>query len=673
MMHRSTVFATLAFLCAALVSVAAGFGAAEFLQSRTERLVAERLAAADAAWARAEVDGLTVRLSGTAPDEAARARAVAAAGEVVDPAWVSDRIEVAPAEDVAPPHYVVEFLRNTEGISAIGLVPAEPPRERIRARLAAIAGGAEAVADMMETTGDPPPEGWREAIGFALDLVAELPLAKVAAEPGLVRVTALAETAEERERLGTELAARRPEGVRLETRITAPRPVIAPFTLRFVIDERGARFDACSADSERAAERILAAARRAGLEGEADCAIGIGAPSARWAEAAELAIGALADLGGGTVTITDTDVHLTARPGTDQALFDRIARALERRMPRVFSVKAELPPPPEAAGKASTEPREFVAARAPEGLVTLTGRLRDEASHAAVLAYARGLFGVRQVNDLTRINPELPRSWHLWAMAGLEALAELHHGSVTLTPDGLGIRGAGARKDVSDRVTRILGGRLGKEVPLSIEVAYDETLDPRSRLPSPEECVSRINAILAARQITFDPGSSVIDAESQPVIDRIAEVMRECEHVRMEVGGHTDSQGRESMNLALSQARAEAVIDALLARNVITRNLVPKGYGETKPIADNATEEGRARNRRIEFRLLPEPGAEAAPPDAAEEMKRIGAKRVRPPAAGNGAQTSGGEAAGGTAAPEGGAPAAPQQRPEDAGKEAGDG
>ena len=81
----------------------------------------------------------------------------------------------------------------------------------------------------------------------------------------------------------------------------------------------------------------------------------------------------------------------------------------------------------------------------------------------------------------------------------------------------------------------------------------------------------------------------------------------------MEVGGHTDSQGREIMNLALSQSRAEAVVNALLARRVLTSNLTAKGYGETQPIADNSTEDGRNANRRIEFKLIkPEETADSA-------------------------------------------------------------
>jgi prophage endopeptidase len=99
----------------------------------------------------------------------------------------------------------------------------------------------------------------------------------------------------------------------------------------------------------------------------------------------------------------------------------------------------------------------------------------------------------------------------------------------------------------------------------------------------------------------------------------------------MEIGGHTDSQGREEMNLGLSQSRADAVLNGLLARGVLVSNLTARGYGETRPIADNETEEGRERNRRIEFRLQDVVDArDAAEAEAEAEAARLEAYGLRP-------------------------------------------
>src|SRR5690606_28333281 len=142
----------------------------------------------------------------------------------------------------------------------------------------------------------------------------------------------------DRRRLEAELRRRAPIGVKLALEITAPRPAITPFTLRFLIAADGsAKFDACSADTDEARKRILDAAAAAGLTGPASCVIGIGAPSPRWGEAAALAIAALKELGGGAVTISDTDVSLVALESADRALFDTVTGTLDNRLPDAFS------------------------------------------------------------------------------------------------------------------------------------------------------------------------------------------------------------------------------------------------------------------------------------------------------------------------------------------------
>ncbi|MFY9739914.1 MAG: OmpA family protein [Candidatus Cybelea sp.] len=102
--------------------------------------------------------------------------------------------------------------------------------------------------------------------------------------------------------------------------------------------------------------------------------------------------------------------------------------------------------------------------------------------------------------------------------------------------------------------------------------------------------------------IHFDVDSAVIQARSEPVIAQIAQIMRENPSWRFQIEGHTDSDGGAAYNLALSQRRAQAVVDDLVKRYGIARSrMLAKGYGLTKPIASNSTEEGKALNRRVEL------------------------------------------------------------------------
>ncbi len=111
------------------------------------------------------------------------------------------------------------------------------------------------------------------------------------------------------------------------------------------------------------------------------------------------------------------------------------------------------------------------------------------------------------------------------------------------------------------------------------------------------------------RGIHFPFLSAELIEDSMPILDRAARVLAEYPELRLEIQGHTDTDGDPAFNKELSRRRADAVRDELIARGVSAVRLSAVGYGGEQPIADNATENGRAQNRRIEFRLLDERGA----------------------------------------------------------------
>ena len=115
------------------------------------------------------------------------------------------------------------------------------------------------------------------------------------------------------------------------------------------------------------------------------------------------------------------------------------------------------------------------------------------------------------------------------------------------------------------------------------------------------QCINKIEETLRVRKIKFEPGSDRVDLAGHETLDDIAKILLNCGDIRLEIGGHTDSQGREQMNLNLSQSRANSVLFELQRRRVLTKNIIAKGYGESQPIASNDTEQGREINRRIEF------------------------------------------------------------------------
>ncbi|MDQ3033778.1 MAG: OmpA family protein, partial [Myxococcota bacterium] len=108
--------------------------------------------------------------------------------------------------------------------------------------------------------------------------------------------------------------------------------------------------------------------------------------------------------------------------------------------------------------------------------------------------------------------------------------------------------------------------------------------------------------IVIRQQIFFETNRAVIRSVSFPILDTVAQVMRDFPDITIEVQGHTDARGRDAHNLRLSQQRAESVREYLVRAGIAPERLTAHGYGETQPIETNATAEGRAANRRVEFR-----------------------------------------------------------------------
>jgi OOP family OmpA-OmpF porin len=153
----------------------------------------------------------------------------------------------------------------------------------------------------------------------------------------------------------------------------------------------------------------------------------------------------------------------------------------------------------------------------------------------------------------------------------------------------------------------VLCGVLG-HVFLDPAEAVEEVTPPP--LPEPTPAPPPVRQRIVLRGVNFDFNSSVVGAESRPVLEEAAAQLKQNPDVRVQVQGHTDAIGSPEYNQGLSVRRAEAVYRYLVNLGVDPERLTVEGFGETRPIADNDTEAGRAQNRRVE--LHPSQG-DAAP------------------------------------------------------------
>lgn len=604
-----TVAAT--FGLAGIVSLAAASFTATVIEDSTQKAVQAGLNKEGLEWAETYAEGLNVFLTGTAPTEAERFMAMSTAGGIVDAARVIDNMNVAAIAALAAPEFSIEILRNDAGLSVIGLIPEDSDRNDLMRRLKRAVSSDEKVADFMESAAYDVPLGWNASLRFALNALEDLPRSKISVSAQRVDITAMVDSAEDKRKLERDLKNDTPKGVELVMAISAPRPVITPFTLRAILSDGKLRFDACSADTPQARDEILMAADKIGLPDGQDCRIGLGVPSPNWSAASVVSLNALQELGGGTVTLTDADISLVAPVGTDPALFDAVVAQTEKDLPDLFALHAALPTVDETG---EVEKAEFIATLSPEGLMQMRGKLGSPLSQTTIDSYAQARFGSDNVYDALRLSDQLPGGWPIRVMAGLDALSELHHGAVTVTADFVDVAGKTGSQDASAKISQVLANRLGEGQQFAIDVVYLETLDPLAMIPTPEECIARLQAVQNESKISFEPGSGTLDGAAAPILDAVATILEDCGELPLEIQGHTDSQGRESMNLALSQNRAQSVLAALRDRRILTGTFAAKGYGETTPIADNGTEEGREANRRIEFVLIQPESPESEEP-----------------------------------------------------------
>jgi outer membrane protein OmpA-like peptidoglycan-associated protein len=108
-----------------------------------------------------------------------------------------------------------------------------------------------------------------------------------------------------------------------------------------------------------------------------------------------------------------------------------------------------------------------------------------------------------------------------------------------------------------------------------------------------------------SEQVQFETGTAVLRAESDAILGAVAKALAEHEEIAaVEIAGHTDDTGTPELNLRLSEERARAVTSWLVAHGVAAARLRPRGYGQTRPLSDNTSEASRAKNRRVEFRIL---------------------------------------------------------------------
>lgn len=383
-------------------------------------------------------------------------------------------------------------------------------------------------------------------------------------------------------------AADRVFGVRVVDDRSTVLPLAEPYG--FSLERNGGEVTLVgTAPSEEARIALRAAIARAlpGVNVVDRLTLARGAP-AGYLEAATFAFAELGGLKKGRIDVSGGGYSIAGDP-VDWATWRRLDGELAAALPGGLKLakNALVPPVPKPY-------RLTLASRG--GAVAIAGHLPDDAAKARLLDAIRSLWS-GPVDDRVAVIPGAPAGFLDALLAALPSVARLSDGGLDLSDQTLKISGAAPTAPLAERIRGWIAGHLPRGFALG---GAEVTVVPPAQV-APDLCRAGLSAVQANGRIRFATGSADLDTDDVRVLDGLVLAALRCGSAHVLVEGHTDSVGDPAANMALSQRRATAVAEYLVAAGIPAERLSAIGFGDTRPVADNQTDQGRQSNRRIDF------------------------------------------------------------------------
>lgn len=326
----------------------------------------------------------------------------------------------------------------------------------------------------------------------------------------------------------------------------------------------------------------------------------------------DVAVNAQSDLKNLELSTLTTDTHnrgrelkLTGSAASQEVVDNAIQVAKNAKGVRTVTWQGEIiNDSPIAAETLSQElqPQELQAGavklqRTAEGLM-LSGVMGTNTLNETMSLKLASLFGEGSISNTISTNNNTTSISNLADIAAL--LVDLPEGSgIDINGDSLTLLGTvpslGKKKLIGDKAKQLFDGEVDNQLAVQLQVIDS------AQMVSINDCQRLFNELTSSNSVNFQTGSAIILTDSYSLLDQFTQLTRRCPEATFEVSGHTDSTGNTEMNNQLSQKRAEAVVAHIVNSGVNTARFTAKGYGPSKPIADNQTREGRTLNRRVEF------------------------------------------------------------------------
>ncbi len=528
---------------------------------------------------------------------------VTAQGLAIDSLHYENAVEIAQsglppgftvaAADIQPPlasPYVWSITISDAVTVLSGSVPSRAVADALVNAAGAAFGGA-VIDDRMQLASGAP-DNFQVMADHMIDLASMLGSGELVLTDTSLSVSGRARSPQDYENILAALQAEQPAGLTISYQEVAPS-VADAYVLEVVRSSNGVELIGFM-PSDDARNEVLAEAHDLFGADQTDDQLQIadGAPRMDWIGAAKFALRQVAQLSGGSARISDFSYSITGAAATSEA-YESLRAELAGTLPASLVLNNVLLSAPVAS------PYRFTAAVGPE-TVTLTGVVPSPELRDQLTDEASRRFATLTVANEALLASGAPVGFDAAIIAGLQAISRLEAGRFELVDLTVSVTGvapyAGAVQQIEDQLRAAL--------PDNFTLTTNLTATPAQAQVSPATCQELLIAELGEGGIQFGEGSAAIAPESEGRLDRLVAILQRCPDAPVEIGGYTDAGGTTARNQALSQIRAQAVVDYLEQAGIAAGRLSAVGYGEANPIASNDTEEGRAQNRRIEFKII---------------------------------------------------------------------
>jgi|GEM_PF-3221224 len=582
-------------------------------------------------WASMSFEGRDGVLSGIAFDDGARDKAIKIVQSTYGVRIVDDRASLVDQVD----NFYWMATREDGRVRLKGFVPNDEMRRTLIGMASASFPGLEIDDRMKIARGAPSVDAWLSGVSFAFKQLGQMNNGRAQLDGTDFSISGEARDVAAYNQVDGALSGDMPRGIVLKSRnIVSPK--VSPFIWAAAIQKKQLVLSGYAPDA-KAREKVVADAKAKfpNMTIVNQLVIARGAP-AGWIVGTGVALDALKKLGNGRATMTDASVNVSGAT-KDNGLSANIRDFVATGLPSTFSNKVDI-------ALLATQPAKLDwHAVLSKSSVVLEGDVPDLATKNLVLERARKNFpGLRIINRMNIKSVSPPEGWSLTALRALDAMTRLSEGEATLNDTRLRVSGTAIsvygietiRETVTSYLPKGYQGYENVKPPAPTFNRYNYTeyeeegdnwwrsflanakkkivkpiVDVKEILASKAPvtanvCGSALNEVARTGIVRFETNSSRINSASYPTLNKLFNIAKKCPDASFEISGHTDSDGSKGYNQKLSLKRAASIVSYLKGKGIDGARMKSAGYGESRPIAPNDTAANKARNRRIEFKVL---------------------------------------------------------------------